>query len=118
MSRFSNTTIIIAAGAVVLSLSFGIRSVFGVMLDPISETFQWPREIFSLSIAISNLVWGLGQPFFGWIADRYGDRRAIWLGFWCYLAGMLLTVYGVSPMMMHTGTGLLVGMGVSGTAFG
>lgn len=118
MSRFSNTTVIIAAGAVVLSLSFGIRSVFGVVLDPISETFGWPREIFSLSMAVNQLVWGLGQPLFGWIADRYGDRRALWLGFWCYLSGMLLTVYGVSPMMMHTGAGILVGMGVSGTAFG
>ncbi|MEM1299172.1 MAG: MFS transporter [Pseudomonadota bacterium] len=118
MSRFSNTTIIIAAGAVVLSLSFGIRSVFGVVLDPVSDQFGWPREVFSLSMAIQNMVWGLGQPLFGWIADRYGDRRALWLGFWCYLAGMLTTVYGFSPMMMHTGAGVLVGMGVSGTAFG
>ena len=118
MSRFSNTTIIIAAGAVVLSLSFGIRSVFGVMLDPISATYDWPREVFSLSIAIQNIVWGLGQPVFGWIADRFGDRRAIWLGFWCYLLGMLLSVYGFSPMMMHSGTGVLIGLGVSGTAFG
>lgn len=118
MSRFSNTTIIIAAGAVVLSLSFGIRSVFGVVLDPVSDQFGWPREVFSLSMAIQNMVWGLGQPFFGWIADRYGDRRALWLGFFCYLAGMLMTVYGFSPMMMHSGAGVLVGMGVSGTAFG
>ena len=118
MSRMSNTTIIIAAGAVVLSLSFGIRSVFGVMLDPISETFDWPREVFSLSMVINNIVWGLGQPIFGWIADRFGDRRALWIGFWCYLVGMLMGVYGFSPMMMHTGVGVLVGLGVSGTAFG
>jgi MFS family permease len=118
MSRFSNTTIIIAAGAVVLTLSFGIRSVFGVMLDPISETFDWPREVFSLSLAIQNMIWGLGQPFFGWIADRYGDRRALWLGFGCYTLGMVLTIFGFTPMMMHGGTGILVGMGVSGTAFG
>ncbi|MBY8976207.1 MFS transporter [Rhodobacteraceae bacterium NNCM2] len=116
--KFSNQTIIIAAGATILTLSFGIRSVFGVMLDPVSETFGWPREVFSLSMAISNIVWGLGQPLFGWIADRYGDRRALWLGFFAYLAGLLLTVYGWSPMMMHTGAGVLVGLGVSGTAFG
>ena len=118
MSRYSNTTIIIAAGAMVLTLSFGIRSVFGVMLDPISDTFGWPREIFSLSMAIQNMVWGLGQPFFGWIADRFGDRKALWLGFWIYLAGMMLAVVGYTPWMMHAGAGVLVGMGVSGTAFG
>ena len=57
----------------VLSISFGVRSVFGVMLDPISDQYGWPREIFSLSLAIQNMVWGLGQPIFGWIADRFGD---------------------------------------------
>ena len=118
MARVSNTTVIIAAGAVVLTLSFGIRSVFGVMLDPISDSFGWPRETFSLSLAISNIVWGLAQPVFGWIADRFGDRRALWLGFVTYAAGMLLTVYGFTPWMMHGGAGVLVGMGVAGTAFG
>ncbi|MEM7178727.1 MAG: MFS transporter [Pseudomonadota bacterium] len=116
--RLSNQMIIIAAGAVILSLSFGIRSVFGVMLDPMSATFGWPREVLSLSLAIQNIFWGLGQPVFGWIADRYGDRRALWLGFALYLAGMLLTVFGWSPLMMHTGAGVMIGLGVSGTAFG
>jgi MFS family permease len=118
MSRLSNATIIIAAGSIVLALSFGIRSVFGVVMDPISETFGWPREVFSLSIALQNIVWGFGQPVFGWIADRFGDRRAIWLGFWLYLAGMALTTFGYAPWMMHTGAGVLIGLGVAGTAFG
>ena len=118
MSRYSNATIIIAAGSVVLSLSFGVRAVFGVVLDPISETFGWSREVFSLTMAIGMLVMGLGQPFFGWIADRLGDRTALWIGFFLYLIGMLMTVYGQSPAMMHWGGGVLVGLGVSGTAFG
>ncbi|MEM1276671.1 MAG: MFS transporter [Pseudomonadota bacterium] len=116
--KLSNQAIIIAAGAVILSISFGIRSVFGVVLDPISDTYGWPREVFSLSMAIQNMVWGLGQPFFGWIADRFGDRKALWLGFAAYLVGMLISVYGSTPMMQHTGAGVMVGFGVSGTAFG
>lgn len=118
MARFSNTTVIIAAGAVVLTMSFGVRSVFGVMLDPISETFGWPRETFSLSMAIAMLVWGFGQPLFGWIADRWGDRPALTLGFVVYLAGMLLTTFGQTPLAMHAGAGVLVGLGIAGTAFG
>ncbi|MEM7506876.1 MAG: MFS transporter [Pseudomonadota bacterium] len=116
--KLSNQTVIIAAGAAVLSISFGVRSVFGVMLDPISETFQWPREVFSLSMAIQNIVWGLGQPIFGWIADRMGDRKALWLGFAVYVAGMLLSILGQTPLAQHMGAGVLVGLGVSGTAFG
>lgn len=118
MNRLSNTAVIIIAGSIVLTLSFGVRSVFGVMLDPISNEFAWPREVFSLSMAISNMVWGLGQPVFGWIADRYGDRRALWIGFFLYLIGMVVTTFGYTPLMMHGGTGVLVGLGVSGTAFG
>lgn len=118
MARLSNATIIIAAGSIVLTISFGIRSVFGIMLDPISETFGWPREIFSLSMAISMVVMGLGQPVFGWLADRFGDRPAIWLGFVVYVAGMLLMTYGQSPLAMHAGAGVLVGLGISGTSFG
>lgn len=118
MSKLSPTTIIIIAGSIVLSISFGVRSVFGVMLDPISSEFGWPREIFSLSMAIQNIMWGAAQPFFGWIADRYGDRRALTFGFLAYVAGMALTVFGHTPLMMHAGAGILIGLGVSGTAFG
>ncbi|MEL7154926.1 MAG: MFS transporter, partial [Pseudomonadota bacterium] len=114
----SNTTVIIVAGAFVLTISFGVRSIFGVMLDPISDTYDWPREVFSLSMAIQNIMWGVAQPFFGWMADRFGDRRAILLGFAFYAAGLVLTVLGQTPFLMHAGAGVLVGMGVSGTAFG
>ncbi|MEM6487030.1 MAG: MFS transporter [Pseudomonadota bacterium] len=112
------TTAIIAAAAVVLALSFGVRATFGIVLDPVSQTFGWPIAVFSLSIAIQNMVWGLAQPLFGLIADRYGDRRALWLGLGCYALGMVATVVSTTPMMQHLGAGLLVGAGVSGTAFG
>ena len=118
MKGLSNTAVIIIAGAIVLTLANGARSVFGVMMDPISDTYGWPREVFSLSLAIQNIVWGLGQPVFGWIADRFGDRKALWLGFVLYLLGMLLSVAGHTPLMMHAGTGVLVGLGICGTAFG
>ncbi|MEM0943721.1 MAG: MFS transporter, partial [Pseudomonadota bacterium] len=116
--KLSNQAVIILAGSIVLSISFGVRSVFGVMLDPISESYDWPREVFSLSLAIQNIVWGLGQPVFGWIADRFGDRRALWLGALLYGGGMILSVLGMTPLAQHMGAGVLVGFGVAGTAFG
>lgn len=110
---------IVIAGGIILSLSFGVRSIFGGVVEPISnDLFGGKIEIFSLSIAIQNLVWGLAQPVFGAIADRYGDRRALWLGLACYVAGMALCVIGATPLAQHAGAGLLVGMGISGTAFG
>jgi len=116
--RLSPTATIVAAGAVMLSLSFGARSIFGIVLDPISAEHGWPREVFSLSLALQNIVWGVAQPVFGLIADRLGDRRALWIGFGFYLAGMLVSAMGAEPWMQHVGAGVLVGLGVSGTAFG
>ncbi|MCW2307534.1 MFS transporter [Rhodobium gokarnense] len=111
--------IIVIAGGIVLALAFGVRSVFGGIVEPLSaDLFGGRIDVFSLSIAIQNLVWGLAQPAFGMVADRFGDRRALWLGFACYVAGMLICVVGTSPLAQHMGAGVLVGMGISGTAFG
>ena len=118
--RTSRDTIsIVIAGGIVLALSFGVRSVFGGVVQPLSnELFDGRIEIFSLSIAIQNLVWGIAQPAFGMIADKFGDRRALWLGFFFYVLGMVVCVSGTTPFAQHLGAGALVGMGVSGTAFG
>lgn len=113
-----DTQIIIAAGAVMLALSFGVRSIFGVVLDPISEAHGWSREIFSMSLAIQNIVWGITQPLFGALADRLGDRKALWLGLGVYLLGMVLSIVGQTPLAMHMGMGVLVGAGIAGTSFG
>lgn len=117
--RRNDTVIIVTAGSVVLALAFGVRAVFGGVIQPLSDDLFGGRiEIFSLSIAIQNLVWGLAQPGFGIIADKFGDRRAIWLGFFLYVLGMVVCVTGTSPLAQHLGAGVLVGMGISGTAFG
>lgn len=114
-----DTIVIMIAGGIVLALSFGVRSVFGGVIEPLSnELFDGRIQIFSLSLAIQNLVWGLAQPVFGVIADKFGDRRALWLGFLCYVLGMGMCIIGTSPFSQHVGAGLLVGMGLSGTAFG
>ena len=97
--------IIVLAGSVVLALAFGVRSVFGGIVQPLSsDLFGGSIEVFSLSIAIQNLVWGLAQPGFGIIADKFGDRRALWLGFVCYVAGMLICVIGTTPLAQHVGS--------------
>ncbi|MEM8742009.1 MAG: MFS transporter [Pseudomonadota bacterium] len=109
---------IILAASIILALSFGARSIFGVVLAPLSSDLGWPRETFALSLALQNLIWGLGQPFFGAVADRIGDRKALWIGLLCYLAGMLISAVGTAPWMQHLGVGFFVGLGTAGTAFG
>ncbi len=117
-SSLSAAVPIIAGGMVVLALSFGFRSSFGVFLQPVSEGLGWPRETFSLSLAIQNIAWGIGGPMFGAVADRFGARRSIALGAACYTLGLLIAATATSPLGQHLGSGLLVGMGCAGTGFG
>uniref|UniRef100_UPI003BA8D775 MFS transporter n=1 Tax=Stappia sp. TaxID=1870903 RepID=UPI003BA8D775 len=117
--RERDMRVIVIAGGLVLAISFGVRAVFGGVIEPLSaELFGGRIEIFSLAIAIQNLVWGLAQPGFGMIADRFGDRKAMWIGLACYAAGMAICVTGSSAASQGIGAGVLVGMGISGTAFG
>ncbi len=123
MSQLSNSSnraavLVIACGSLIVLLSFGIRSAFGLFLAPVSEELGWGREIFALSIALQNLLWGFTQPFAGAIADRYGYARVIFTGACLYLAGLLIMAGTSTPGEMYIGNGVLIGMGLSGTAFG
>ena len=73
------TPVLIVACTIIL-VSFAIRSSFGVFQIPISNELGWLRADFSFAIAIQNLFWGIGQPLFGMLAEKYGDRKAIITG--------------------------------------
>jgi MFS family permease len=110
-------TPVLIAGAIIIMVGFAIRASFGVFQLPIAEEFGWLRAEFSLAIAIQNLAWGIGQPIFGAIAERFGDRKAIVLGALCYAAGLVLSSFAVTPEA-HQMYEILVGFGIAGTGFG
>ncbi|WP_288943680.1 MFS transporter [uncultured Roseovarius sp.] len=110
-------TPVLIAGCLIMLVSFGIRASFGVFQIPIAEDFGWLRSEFSLAIAIQNLAWGIGQPIFGALAERMGDRKAIVLGALAYAAGLVLSSFAVSPEA-HQVYEILVGFGIAGTGFG
>ncbi len=110
-------TPVLIGGSLILMLSFALRAGFGVFQIPIAQDFGWPRSEFSMAIAIQNLAWGFGQPIFGALAERFGDRRAIILGVVFYALGLLLTAYAQTPGQMQ-GLEVLVGFGIAGTGFG
>ncbi|MEM0948274.1 MAG: MFS transporter [Pseudomonadota bacterium] len=113
----SLVTPVLVAGCVILLVSFAIRGSFGVFQIPIAEEFGWPRAEFSTAIAIQNLAWGIGQPIFGAIAEKIGDRRAIFLGVLMYAAGIALTAAATSPIEVQL-LEIAVGFGIAGTGFG
>ncbi|MCI5110130.1 MAG: MFS transporter [Marivita sp.] len=116
-ARASIFTPVLIGGCIIILVSFAIRASFGVFQIPIAEEFGWLRAEFSLAIAIQNLAWGIGQPLFGALAEKIGDRKAIILGALTYAAGLVLSSFAVTPTA-HQFYEILVGFGVAGTGFG
>lgn len=110
-------TPVLIAGSLILMVSFAVRASFGLFQLPIAAEFGWPRAEFSLAIAIQNLAWGIGQPVFAAIAERFGDRRAIVLGALVYALGLVLSAQAVTPEA-HQLLNVLIGFGIAGTGFG
>ena len=108
---------VLIAGSLILIVGFAIRASFGVFQIPIEEEFGWLRVDFSLAIAIQNLAWGIGQPLFSIIAEKYGDRKAIFLGSVLYAVGLILSSYAVTPLA-HQFLEILIGFGIAGMGFG
>lgn len=108
---------VLIVGCIIILVSFAIRASFGLFQIPISQEFGWLRADFSMAIAIQNLAWGFGQPIFGAIAEKIGDRRAIIIGAFVYAAGLVLSSFAVTPTEHHIYE-ILVGFGIAGTGFG
>jgi MFS family permease len=109
--------VIVVCGSLIGMLTFGPRSTFGFFMQPISREFGWGRDVFALAFAVQNLLWGVGQPFAGAIADRFGTVRVISIGALMYAAGLIIMRYGSTPASLELGAGLLIGFGLSGCSF-
>ncbi|MBR0758561.1 MFS transporter [Bradyrhizobium jicamae] len=109
--------VIIVCGCAIALLSFGPRSSLGFFVQPMSREFAWGRDVFGLALALQNLLWGLGQPFAGAIADRFGILRVMVVGALLYAAGLLLMRYASTPLSLDIGAGVLIGFGLSGSSF-
>jgi len=117
VSNWRTPLIIIACGCAIGMLSFGPRSALGFFIQPMSRDLAWGRDVFGLALALQNLLWGLGQPFAGAIADRFGTFRVMVVGALLYAAGLLMMRYASTPLALNLGAGVLVGFGLSGCSF-
>ena len=112
-----NVTLVIVAGCIIGLVTFGVRASFGLFTDPLTELRGWDREAFAFAIAIQNLVWGLGQPIAGGIADRYGAGRVLAAGGLLYAAGTALMAVSTTQAQLALTGGVLIGLGLSGGSF-
>src|SRR5690606_14074689 len=110
--------IIVIAAGLIMGATLGVRHTQGLFMQPVLNDQHWTREAFGFAIAIQNLIWGLSQPFTGMLADRYGSAKVIFAGLLLYALGLLLMSDASSEVGFTLTNGVLIGLALSGTAFG
>jgi MFS family permease len=108
----------ISCACLIALLAFGPRSSMGFFQLPILQETGWDRATFGFAMALQNLCWGIGQPFFGAIADRYGSWRVMLIGALLYILGLNVMAFAAAPIWLYIGGGVLVGLGVAACSFG
>ena len=109
--------LVVISGCLIAVLTFGPRSAMGFFQLPMIEAHGWDRTTFGLAMAIQNLVWGFGQPFFGAISDKFGTWRVLAFGAVCYAVGLYGMSIADTPASLHVSAGILIGLGIAAGSF-
>ncbi|HEY4140650.1 MAG TPA: MFS transporter [Pseudolabrys sp.] len=109
--------VVVICGCLIAMISFGPRSSLGFFLGPMTQANHWGRDVFALALAIQNLLWGVGQPIAGAVADKYGTNKVLAFGAILYAAGIGLMGYSTNPVTLDLTAGVLIGFGLSACSF-
>ena len=108
---------VLLCGALIVTLSMGIRHGFGFWLQPIITERGWTRETFSFALAVQNIAWGAAGPIAGMLADRFGAWKVLILGGIAYALGLLAMALASHPLSFTLGAGVLIGIAQSGSTY-
>ncbi len=108
---------VLLCGALIVTVSMGIRHGFGLWLQPITMERGWTRETFAFAIAIQNLAWGFAGPLAGALADRYGAVKVLFAGSVLYALGLVTMGLATSGLAFTGSAGVLLGLAQSGTTY-
>ncbi|NIM41873.1 MAG: MFS transporter [Hydrogenophaga sp.] len=114
--RLSATQVLLC-GAMIVTLSMGIRHGFGLWLQPITQAQGWTRETFAFALAVQNLAWGVFGIFAGMAADRFGAFRVLLVCAGLYALGLAGMALSTSTLSFALTTGVLIGAAQAGTTY-
>lgn len=97
-------TLILVASAVMM-ITTGTRLTSGLFLSPLNTATGLGVATISFVMAVAQLMWGVAQPVFGAVADKYGPGRVIALG------GVMLAVGTAATPFVGSEWALLLTMG-------
>jgi MFS family permease len=117
ISSWRTPALVIGFGSLIALIAFGPRSTLGFFLTPLSNANHWGRDVFAFALALQNLLWGIGQPLGGIIADRFGSVRVLCAGALLYALGLALMSQASSVPLLDLSAGVLIGFGLAGCSF-
>jgi MFS family permease len=109
--------VVLVCGCLIGMIGFGPRAGLGFFLTPMSAANGWGRDVFALAMGLQMLLWGIGQPFAGALADRFGAIPVLCAGAILYAVGLVAMAYSTTPLMLHITAGLIIGLALSGSSF-
>ncbi len=108
---------VLLCGALIVTLSMGIRHGFGLWLQPITQEHGWTRQNYALAIGIQNIAWGIFGIFAGMVADKFGAFKVILVGALCYALGLVGMALSTSLLAFTLTAGVLIGAAQAGTTY-
>ena len=110
--------VLISACSIIL-ISMGLRQTFGLFFKAFEEGIGCTRTEFGLAIGIQMLFWGIFAPIFGFLADRFGGSKAVFIGFIIFGLGIYMLYAGPNTgIYFQISLGVLVGTALGATAIG
>lgn len=98
---------------IIVAVGMGLRQAMGLYLKPMSDDLGFGREVFSLSVAIANIVWGAAAPFSGAVSDKYGSGRVVVFGGLATFIGLWMMYTASTEWQLYL-SGIFLGLGVAG----
>ena len=111
--------IVLLSACCIILISMGLRQTFGLFFNAFEEGIGCTRTEFGLAIGIQMLFWGIFAPIFGFLADRFGGSKAVFIGFIIFGLGIYMLYSGPNTgIYFQISLGVLVGTALGATAIG
>ena len=110
--------LVMAAAAAILMITMGIRQSMGLFIAPIIDTTHVGYAAMSFAMAVGQLMWGVAQPTFGALADRFGAYRTVLAGALMMAVGSALTPFATNEFALIVTIGMLTAAGAGAGSFG
>ena len=107
---------LLAACSVIL-ISMGLRQTFGLFFKAFEEGLNCTRTEFGLAIGLQMIFWGIFAPIFGFLADKFGGNKSVFVGFIIFGIGIYMLYAGPNTgIYFQISLGVLVGIALGATA--